>query len=181
MRYLVLSLLLTSSIASAEVYKTVNPDGSVTYSDVKTENAEAITPPELTPTPAVKYPKKKPAAKADDRDKKQALPYKTFIIASPVNNGTIRNNSGTILISMNIAPKLQTDYKHSLTILLDGKVAKEGITTMQAQLNNVDRGMHSITAQIIGKDGKLIKTSASITIHMKRHSKLHVNKKPSRN
>lgn len=172
MHYLLLTLLFTSSIASAEVYKTTNPDGSTSYSDVPTEGSETITPPELTPTPAVKYPKKQ-VAKPVDKDKKQALPYTSFSISSPTNDETIRDNNGNVRISLDIAPKLQTDFKHSITILLDGKPIKTGLTSAQAQLNNIDRGMHSITAQIVAKDGKVLKTSSSVTIHMKRQSKLH--------
>jgi len=171
MRYLLFTLLIASTIASAEVFKTINPDGSTSYSDVKTEGAEAITAPELTPTPAVKYPKKKPAAKTEE--KAVAVPYQTFSIASPADEETIRDNNGNVSVSFTINPALQTKFKHSITVLLDGKARKTALTTTSAQLQNIDRGMHSLSAQIVDGSGKVINTSNIVTIHMKRQSKLH--------
>lgn len=170
MRYLLLALLLSSAFASAEVFKTINPDGSTSYSDVKTEGAEAITPPELTPTPAVKLPKKKVAARPAEENK--ALGYKSFSISSPANNAVVRNNNGDVHITLSITPALQTSFKHSITVLLDGKPVKSDISTTQVKLSNIDRGMHSISAQII-EDKKIIKSASPVTIHVKRQSKLH--------
>lgn len=171
MRYILLTLLLTCGIASAEVYKTTNPDGSTSYSDTPSEGAEAITPPELTPTPAVKYPKKKPVEAKNDKEK--AVPYKSFNISSPSNDAIIRDNNGNISITLSLEPGLQTNFKHSINILLDGKIYKSGITSLSFNFKNIDRGMHQISATVVDSKNKMLKSAPSVIIHLKRHSKLH--------
>jgi len=171
MRYLLLTLLLLSSHASAEVYKTINPDGSTSYSDVQTDDKEPIKLPELTPTPAIKYPKKVINKNKDEN--KVALPYKTFNISSPENNAIIRGNNGNVSVQVSITPELQTSFKHSFSFFLDGKIYKKGLTSNQINLTNLDRGSHTLYAQVQSANKKVLKTTQTITIHVKRQSKLH--------
>ena len=171
MRYLLLTFLLLSNHASAEVYKTINPDGSASYSDVPTNGTEPIKLPELTPTPAIKYPKKTIDTKKEDN--KKALPYKSFTISSPEDNATIRDNNGNVAVQISSTPELQTSFKHSISFFLDGKIHKSGLTGNQIKLMNLDRGSHTISAKLLNANKKVLKSTQTITIHIKRQSKLH--------
>ena len=171
MRYLLLTLFILSTHATAEVYKTINPDGSTSYSDVPTNDQEPVKLPELTPAPAVKYPKKSIDKKKDDN--MIALPYKSFTISSPENNAIIRDNNGNVTIQVNITPELQTSFKHSISFYLDGKIYKSGLSSNQIQMTNLDRGSHTISAKLLNANKKILKVTQTITIHVKRQSKLH--------
>ena len=177
MRLFLILLTFTAYNAVAEVFKTINPDGSISYSDVQTDNAEAVTLPELTPVPAVKLPKKK-VANATEKDKKKALPYKSFSLNSPKDQATIFSNTGSVNLSLAIKPSLQTKFKHSISASLDGKTVKNNLTSASFQLNNLDRGKHTISAQILDADKKVLKSSKTITVYIKQHSSLH-NQTPS--
>ena len=175
MRLLLIFLLFTSTYTSAEIYKTRNPDGSITYTDIESSDSTVITPPKLISTPGFK-PKPAPAKKADE-DKNKPLPYRLFSITTPANQSVINNNNGQITVNLTIKPALQTHFKHSITLLLDGKPTQTGLKSLTAKLNNIDRGSHTLSAQIIGQYKKILKTSTPVTFHMKRHSILH--KKPA--
>jgi Domain of unknown function (DUF4124) len=171
MRLLIVLLILITSNASAEIYKTTNPDGSTSYSDVETPGSKTIIPPKLTTTPAVKATKKVPVEPvvADE----EALPYLTFLISAPADQSIIIGNNGNVKLSLSIEPALQKEFQHSITILVNGQPIKTGLTTLITQLSDLDRGAHTFTAQILSKGKKVLKTTQGVTIHIKRHSILH--------
>jgi len=171
MAKLLILLLMVNMPVYAEIYKIKNPDGSTSYSDVKVPGSKVIIPPKLTPTPAFKAPKKanKPTAKKS----KDVEPYQSISIVSPVHQSIIRDNNGDIKVSFTLNPELQTDARHSITLLLNGKIIKKGLTSNQATLKNINRGSHAISAQIVDEHNKPLLSSSAITIHMKRHSILH--------
>ncbi|MDH5425243.1 MAG: hypothetical protein OEY29_09635 [Gammaproteobacteria bacterium] len=172
MRLFTIFLLLLTFNVQAEFYKKINPDGSVSYSDTETPGSEAITPPQITPSPAIKYNKKIPDDTSSVDGK--ALPYQSISITSPEDQAVIRGNNGNVTVSLSIQPALQTAFSHSINIFVDGKVIKTGITTSSILLNDLDRGGHTITAQIVDLKKKLLKSSQSITVHIKRHSILQI-------
>lgn len=170
MRLLLISLLFISASLSAEIYKTILPDGSIGYSDTPQENAEIITPPELTPTPAVKLPPKKVPVKDDTQ---AAVDYQVFQISSPENDATIYDNNGSVTMSLNINPALQTSFKHTISVYLDSQPVAQQLTKNSYTFSNIDRGSHTLSARILGENNEILKTSNDVVIHMKRHSALH--------
>lgn len=171
MRLLIVLLILITSNAAAEIFKTTNPDGSISYSDVETLGSKTITPPKLTTTPAVKASKETPieAVAADEK----ALPYLTFSISTPADQSTIIGNNGNVKLSFSIEPALQRTFQHSITLLVNGQPIKTGLTNLTTQLDDLDRGAHTLTAKILSKDKKVLKATQGVTIHIKRHSILH--------
>lgn len=169
MRYILILLLLSSPV-SAEVYKTINPDGSVSYSDVQTKDSKSITPPGLTPTPAVKLAKK-PQQKA--QESKTPKRYTVFEITSPKNNQTIKNNNGQIPVTLKITPKLQDNFKHTISLVLDGSVVASKLTSANHTLKDVFRGRHSLSARLIDKNGTVLKSSNLVFVNVRRFSQLN--------
>lgn len=169
MRLFIFLLILCSYNTSAEIYKTLNPDGSTTYSDTETLGSETIIPAKLTTAPAVKVPKKAPALAADEKP----LPYKNIAIVSPKNQNSITSTSGNLDITLTVTPPLQKRFQHSITLYQNGKAIKTGLTNSSIQVTNLNRGTHSFTASILNSKQKTLKTSQTITVHIKRHSKLH--------
>lgn len=169
MKYLIsLALLLASFTIHAEIYRGVDKEGNVFYSDKEQPNAELIP----TPTPnAITMPKfeaKKPVT--EDAEKN---PYQSFAIVSPANNATIRNNAGNISISLSLLPALDTKNNHRIIIYLDGQVAISATTELMVQLANISRGNHTLSAKVIDEKGKQLIISKTTTINMKRSSSQH--------
>ena len=171
-RFHLIALLtgLLSTAAQAEIYKSVNPDGSISYSDKPIAGGKAIIPPEITPAPAILIPRK---LKPEDQDKDKPLPYKVFKLVSPTNNTTIRNNIGDVAVSLKIKPELQTKHKHTISIYLDNKEIVNNLSSSSYTVKNIDRGSHTISATLHDKTGKALKKSQSITLHLHRFSTLH--------
>lgn len=176
MKYFIsLILLLVSFSTQAEIYRGVDEEGEIFYSDKEQPNAELIP----TPTPnAISMPKleaKKPVA--EDAEDAEMNPYKSFGIVNPANNTTIRDNAGNISITLSLLPALDTKNNHRITIYLDGQIVISATTELTIQLANIRRGKHTLSAKVIDGKGKQLIRSNAVTINMKQTSSQH--NKPS--
>lgn len=168
---LLLFLAMSTSTAIAELYKWVDEEGNISYSDQPPfRDAEQLTPPGLNTTPAVKAPKQKTEPVEEEEAQ---FKYSYFRITSPEQDATIRNNAGNFTIELGIKPALNTLLGHSISIFLDGKPVQENLLSTSASLQNIDRGSHSVTAVIKDKKGRVLLSSNNVTVHVHRVSILH--------
>ncbi len=173
---IVLTLLLGSTSSHAELYKWFDEEGNIHYSDTPPhKDATPITPPQLTTTPALKVTRT--PAVVDHIPAPPPFSYSEFRIQSPGNDETVRNNEGNVSLQFSIKPNLNSELKHSLSVLLDGKVVKRNITSSSTSLSNIDRGTHTISAEIHSSSGTVIRRSSPVTIHVHRQSSLFNNNK----
>ena len=163
-RFLYLILLLVPFSLQAELYKSVDEEGNVTFSDKETPNSEEI--PMRMPT-AIPMPKPEPKVEATEKTPTETS-YTEFQIIQPVNDATVRDNTGNVSVSLTLTPPLDLAAGHKISVSVDGKPVSKGGTSLSVQLPNIDRGRHTIKASVLNKKGKTIKTSNSITIHLKR-------------
>lgn len=138
------------------VYKTVDENGNVIFTDKPSEEAETIKIQELENTINNPNPGKyKPSS-----PKLESFSYKSFTVTSPENGAGVRSNSGNVSISLSLEPALNPGHK--IVISMNGKQIGTGLS---ASVQNVDRGTHSISAKVIDRDGKsLISTSSSFSL-----------------
>jgi hypothetical protein len=138
------------------IYKTVDENGNVIFTDKPSEEAETIKIQELentidNPNPA-KY---KPSA-----SKPESFSYRSFTVMNPENGAAVRSNNGNVSISLSLEPALNPGHK--IVISMDGKQIGTGFSV---SLQNVDRGTHSISAKVVDSDGKsLISTFSSFSL-----------------
>lgn len=160
-------------LAMAGVYKWVDADGTVHYSDTPREGAEEIhVAPPQTYTPA-------PMPRFSPRPETPApVPaYTRFELTAPADDATVRDNTGAISVSFALEPALMVEQGHRLVVLLDGQA---GVPTQQTSvtLENVDRGTHTLQGQIIDADGKVLISTPSIKVHLHRQSVLMPHQAP---
>lgn len=165
---LVLSLLLLIAPAHAELYKHTDSQGFITYSDTKTEGATQITPPQGNIIKLPKYVAKKRLS----NDTKSAS-YATFIIVSPQNDTTIRDNNRSVTLSLSLTPELDTGKGHTIAAYIDGKLVISDNTTLTISINNIDRGSHTIYAVVRDSEANNLIKTKPVTIHLKQFSSLH--------
>jgi hypothetical protein len=160
-------LVILSGISQAEIYKHTNPDGSVEFADVpKSKDAKPVElpplptfiPPSSSPTPLLSQP---------DSATKQAVRYTSVTITSPTDDTAIRNNAGNIRINVTTEPPLQPG--HRLVLLMDSKPQAEG-KSGRFHLTNLDRGTHTLQAQIFGPKDTPLLESKSVVFHLLRVS-----------
>ncbi len=172
---LILALLLALPLAAQEkVYKKVNPDGSVEYSDKPIPGGELMSVPKGTVITLPKPSDFKAAETTADRkaaEKKKAeehaAAYTRFEIVRPRDDEAIRSNSGDFTAQLALEPGIVEGDR--LRWKMDGNVI-EGAGSLTLILRNVDRGTHTLQAEIVDPDGKVIKSTPVITFHLLRYA-----------
>ncbi|MDX1823587.1 MAG: hypothetical protein R3354_02645 [Thiohalomonadales bacterium] len=166
MRYFLLLISLTicfGALAQEKVYKKVNPDGSVEYSDQPIQGSEVMNVPKgstftMPETPAVTPASTNPAEET-------SVKYDSLVITQPENDKAIRSNNGTLTALASVTPALAPDNRFRWK--MDGNIVQD-VNAPELRLNNVDRGSHTLQAEIVDANGKVIITSDSVTFHMMR-------------
>jgi len=163
LKSLLLSALLLTFSASAELYKGLDAEGNMVYSDKPFKNSEQFTPPSLTIMDA---PKVQPKKEVDKEAEEKAFKYTRFSITAPKNNEVIWNNP-QLMVSLKVSPALNVKEGHTTWLMMDGKPLVKKSRSLLLQINRADRGEHKLQAQIRDKKGKIIKRSKTITVHIK--------------
>lgn len=161
---LVTGLLLSLSAAAA-VYMERDAEGNVVFTD--RPSSEDAKPIELNPPSTYQAPPIPRAARQNGTQDDSSEDYKAIAIARPANDAPIRENSGNLEVSIDLIPALKPG--HHIVLLLDGAPAAEGRSTT-LRLQNVDRGTHTLQAQVVDDNGNVIIRSDNVTFHMLRIS-----------
>lgn len=167
MRYLVIFLLsaLAYLSANAEVYTYIDKDGNRVFTDQPQRgNAQRL---ELAPTnkaaPIVPRPLYAPVAPAVPLGPPA---YQLLRIIVPEPDATVRANDGKLIVSVTSDPNLLPGHLYRL--LLDGKPVGEPGRSPVFPLDNVDRGTHQLSVEIIDTLGRTLEQTPSQPFHMFR-------------
>lgn len=163
-----LSLLVVAHGAAAEVYRWVDGDGNVIFSDTPQEGAEAVELGETTVVPAIEVPREPRPGQSGDGSQR-AVAYESVSIASPANEETLRNLP-TVDVSVALSPPLQARFGHELQLIVDGQPFAEPGTQTTFSLPEVYRGSHTLQAVVLGPDGEEIARSPQSVFFMHRTS-----------
>lgn len=168
--YWVVSLMLFVCISQAQVYTWTDSQGVVHFSDNPHPGAEKLKLPEAqTFSPPI--PKQEIAPVNDDstpdKDKGEQESYTKIAIREPLNQATIRNPQGYVIVSVELdPPKLgQGDL---LQMIFDGSPLGDPQPNMIFELKGIYRGSHTIAVQVVNSEGKVLLTSDAITIYMQQ-------------
>jgi hypothetical protein len=167
---LVIMLLVGACAANAALYRGVDAEGNVVYSDRPFEDAEEFTPPAISvvDTPESKAAKKA-AKKAAEVEKSAEFKYTDFDIASPANKETIRNQPD-VVVSLKLKPGLNTAESHSIWLLLDGKPVVKNSKSLSLSLGRLIRGAHTLQAQVRDGNGKIVVRTRAVVVYIHQTS-----------
>ncbi len=161
---LLISLLFTCFAVSShaqEVYKTVDENGKVIFSDKpKGEDSEKVD---------TKLKNVQPGTVVQPYEKKKKDSTKTSIrIVSPSDGQQFGPTQKSISISAKVFPKLSS--KHRVTIYFDGKVISgpSQSTSASVPLSIKVRGKHTISATVTDESGNTVAQSGSISVQVIR-------------
>lgn len=164
-----LIVLCFISISFAEVYRSVDQDGVITYSDQPKQNATPITlPPPNIATPA----SQKSVVEWSEKNATQPKSiYKKFSIVNPKDKATFQN-AVDIIVDVEIDPALEKG--DTAQLLLDGAPVSKAQTSLQFVLPKVDeknnvllmRGTHTLQAVVLDANHKILATTPEITIYI---------------
>ncbi len=168
--------LLLSLPSLADIYKTVDKDGNVIYTDqapVGDKKTEKVTLKPSNSVPAVETPgiKLSPTTADTAADPSKPFKYKTVRIVSPENDSAIEHGPGNFSVSATIRPELRNS--DTVQLFIDGKPhGKPGKSTTWA-LKNVFRGTHMLQVKVLNASGKTLKKSKKSSVHVFRPSVAH--------
>lgn len=173
---ILLFLLLYATGGAAEIYRTVDKNGNVIFSDKPTEDSEKIQLKETTTIKSLNTESSSPATTPSTKEK--IIPYKSITITAPADDETIRENAGNVSVKVAVDPMLQPGDE--VVVYLDGeeKMKRAGGAF---NLENIDRGTHQIRASVKDQDGHIVISSKSTTFYLHRQSVIMRKKSPSPN
>jgi len=163
--------LFLSVAAAQDIYKTVDADGNVVYTDRKpTEDAEPIPLPELTVVDPVRLGDPEVVGNTGDTTPEAAGP--ALRILTPEPGETIWNTAYVLSVEVATAGPLPSGAR--LVYLIDGE---EFATTrsQSIELEEVYRGERRLTVELRSSDGEVLSTAGPVTFYMRQHSRLHPN------
>ncbi|WP_047045901.1 DUF4124 domain-containing protein [Vibrio mexicanus] len=158
-----------------DVYTWVDEKGVLHFSETpQSAKAKLIQMPDNhANAPAPKFDKPQPKAEPKTAESKLPEPQKgdlplTIDITSPRDDEALRSNAGFI----NITAKLNRDLQvgERLQLIMNNQRFDAPKNEPNWQLKNVDRGTHTFSIQSF-RDGKLIASSNTITVHLQRASR----------
>ena len=161
-----LCLLLGLSLAagaSAEIYKTVDKDGKVIYTDKPRgdQPAEAVDLPPINTLPpenADNFPK------PQQDNQQEAINYQVNII-SPRENVTIPPGQRDLGIAITLNPPLAGD--HWLLYFMNGELLEE-TRDSNIVVQDVFRGSHTLEVEVIDSNGNSLGKSAPVIVNVIR-------------
>jgi len=167
----VLLILLAASV-QADVYKSVNENGEIIYSDQPTPNSQRIKLPEL---PTYKAPPVPGFSSTQKTEPKVVNPYKSIKILDPENDATIRDNQGVVRVQVALDPPLMTKQGHKIQFYLNGEPHGMPVGTTSISFSNLDRGTYTLSTSVMNTEGVVLMSSSPVVFHLHRESMLNPN------
>lgn len=167
-------LMIAATPLLAQVYKVVDEDGNVTYTDQPP--ADGSGPIELRPISVIEAPTYETAPKTggeaggDEDGKEMSLSYlrknyRDFAIVSPQQEESVWRPDGPIPVAWNTKYALQEGMQ--VNLFLDGK--KHSSTTQQmVPVANLDRGEHVLTAELRDAKNRVIAQAGPVTFFVRQ-------------
>lgn len=171
-RFLIMLLLVLPLASHATIYKWKDSQGNEHFSDKPVKGAKRVKLPYLQTYQPIAVPQ----TTATESTLSKAAGYKSITITQPANEATIRNNFGSVAVSVVLDPTLASGDK--LQLLLDGQPVGEPQQATAFNIEGIYRGTHSLAVQVIDAAGKPIGESGAVTIFMHRPRINMVPRKP---
>ena len=149
---------------AAEVYKSVDQHGNTVFSDVPSDNAEKI---EVGEVPTIPGLKERPAGNLQPTAVER---YSALAITSPVNDETYFRSEGDLVVSVRTEPRLNPG--DTIVLYLNSNEFLSG-KSLTYSIPELDRGTYQLRVAIKDSAGKVIKSSETITFHLRQTSVLH--------
>ena len=152
--------------AHAGVYTYIDAEGNRVFTDQPpSEKAQRV---EIAPSNKMAPTQAPPAAIPAYPTTRVEPAYDVLRILVPEPDATIRDPAGNLIVTASSDPSLHPG--HSFRLILDGQPAGEAGRSPVFPLENIDRGTHQISVEIIDSQGRIVERTPSQPFHMKRIS-----------
>ena len=149
---------LAISPASADIFKHVDENGNVSYSDQPALGSERIETRNHRSSSRASGDEE-PDGGAEGEGKAESPDYKSLQILTPREGKVVDSETGAVQVIMLPTPSL--GKSDSLVIEVDGRQVSKG-RDVNLSIQNVPKGKHSVSSRIENSEGEVIIESASI-------------------
>lgn len=156
------SLIIALPCIARDVYKWTSDDGETLYSDTYRFGAEKLSI-SVGQGQQKKMEEKRPIVDSDQTSTSTDA-YQIFKIAQPSNDETIRNDEGVVTVGLSLSPMLLPG--HVIHVYFDGVKLNTDLTTTQFNLNDLNRGTHSLQAKVVNAEGKPQISTPTVSFHL---------------
>jgi hypothetical protein len=165
---LVIGVSLADTKRAMWVWKDAN--GVTQYSDKPVPGARRIEVTTMTPEPA---PPGQPAPVTPTAPSPSAKPstveYTLLEIWSPAQDETFFGTDSQVDVKVRVEPDLSPD--HYLRVYLDGRMLEgPDVNSTEHSFGNLDRGAHSLVAQILDGQGNVLIRSEPRVFHVRQET-----------
>jgi hypothetical protein len=160
-------LPLGGSALAQQIYRTVDEDGNVVFTDVPpapSEQGEAVDVAPMNTFSAPTIQASEPTG--ESTDSAEAI-YRYLEITSPGNEESIRDNAGNVTVTAAIEPRLRRS--HRMVLVMDQNPTEIVAEGGEFVLRNVDRGTHTVSVRVLDRAGVVQMESEARTFHMLRY------------
>jgi hypothetical protein len=163
------TLLLINGAAQAEVYRQVDAQGNVTFSDQPSSGAETI---QVKPVTTITLPKIQDLERLEPPPQEQPPSplYELVRIVYPRNNEAFYSGNGDVQFSVISSPQLRDGHKYEVT--LDGQPVGQS-TSGTILVQQIDRGTHQAGVNIVNRRGAQVGSGTGVTFTIHRPSRLN--------
>ncbi|GLZ89547.1 hypothetical protein Pres01_55980 [Metapseudomonas resinovorans] len=164
MRLIISCLLLAVALpAAAQIYKYTDANGNTVFTN-QPPDGTPTEKVELPPTNSVQVQPPSQPANDDPGDEQQAA-YNVVELTNLPDEEALRANNGTFSVGVRLDPRLQPG--HSLRLRLDGEPYGQPTNVPRLQLQNIDRGEHTLMVDILAGT-TVVQSSAPFTFTVQR-------------
>lgn len=163
-------LCLAPAVALAEVYKHVDEDGNVTYTDEPREGAERLESGDTLSTYEFRAPQRQRRSSRTSSAANEDASYSAVRVVQPQDEGTVRDNQGQVDVGAGLEPGLRDG--HEVQFVLDGEPRGEPSRSTSQRLTGVHRGEHRLRVRVLDGTGDTVAESDPVTFYMHQSSRL---------
>ena len=173
----VLSLALAASAGAQDIYKYVDENGQIIYTDrPPTPDSEPISLRELSVVEAPEYarPERNQAETAQDGDElsmnEMRSMYRDFRLVSPTPEQNFWGTGQVATIAWDTKAPLQQGM--SVVYFVNGEAVSEPTTAATFNTQPMDRGEHTARADLLGPNNQVIASAGPVVFFVKQNSRL---------
>ena len=162
-----LLLLAPAAASAAKIYKWIDAQGNVIYSDMPRPGAVELDVP-TDPAGIVPVPPQEPSKPG--ATPAEAAAYRTLKVVTPADQDVLENLGGWVSVSLIVEPALRSAEGHAIRLRLDGQTLATRYPGSEIALPNVERGQHTLEAEVVDPTGATLITSALVAFTLSEPS-----------
>lgn len=172
--FLVALPVLAVAASAAEIYRWVDENGVIHYSDQPHPGAEEIELSEAPTAPSGAFDRSQrtlPTNGDGEQERPAAFDYESLAIVQPAPEETLWNIGGQLTVRLSLQPVLRPGDR--VRVYYDGE--RREVQGLQFELQEVWRGTHNLQAEVVSEAGELMIRSEPVRFYVQQTSIINPN------